>query len=87
MTKYVDSNDLTEDEKRERINAIAIELKQSTIWLNDVSRITRTSGTETWNLVKTFLDELKAKEDYFKSISSIKSHFINWYRKYKPALA
>jgi len=87
LSKYVDSNNLTEDEKRQRINAIAIELKQSTIWLNDVSRITRTSGAETWNLVKTFLDELKAKDDYFKSISAIKGHFINWYRKYKPALA
>jgi hypothetical protein len=86
LTQFVNPDNLTEEQKRERMIALHDELKNSGIWLNDVSRITHTKESETWHTIKIFLDELKAKDDFYKSIREVKKHCISWIRKYKPAL-
>ena len=86
LTKFVNRDKLTEDQKRDRMNALHDELKNSQIWLTDVARVTHTKESDTWTTVKIFLDELKAKDDFYKSISEVKKHCINWIRKHKPAL-
>ncbi len=87
LTTFVNPDELTEDQKRERMIALHDELKNSQIWLDDVSRITHTKNSDTWNTIKIFLDELKAKDDFYKSIREVKKHCISWIRKYKPALS
>ncbi len=80
----VNPYELTEEQKRKRMIALHDKLKNSQIWLTDVSRITRTKESDTWNTIKIFLDELKAKDDFYKPIGDVKKHCVSWIRKYKP---
>lgn len=87
LSRHIDERDLNDEQKLERINSIHNELKNSESWLIDVRRISKLNHTENWHMVKQFLDELKAKEDYYKTLAEIKKHCVSWIRKYKPATA
>lgn len=87
LSKHINPDDLNDDEKLARINSIHNELKQSGNWQTDLQRLFNTSPAETWHMVKLFLDEIKAKDDFYKPLAEIKRHCISWIRRYKPAMA
>lgn len=87
LTISADPNFLNEEEKRARINAIHTELKNSQIWIEDLRRITKKSEFDTWHMVKQFLDNLKAADDFYKPLSEIKKHCVNRLRKIFPEIS
>lgn len=85
LSIHIDPNEFNEEEKTARINSIHNELKNSEKWLTDLRRITKANHADTWHMVKQFLDEIKAKDDFYKPLRDIKAHCVSWIRKYKPA--
>ncbi len=62
-------------------NDLVDELKNSEQWLDNIQRLKKISKAVLINHLVEFLKDLKLKEDYFKNISDIKRHFINYLNK------
>ena len=81
-----DPNFISEEQKRERMNAIHNELKSSQTFIEDLRRISKMNEGDTWQFVKSFLDSIKAADDFYKPLSEIKRHCVNRLRKFKPEI-
>ena len=84
LTKYKNPDDYNEDQKKELMIEVYNQIKDSQIWREDVSRTTGLDQSETWHRIKMFLDEIKAKEDYFKPLREIKRHCVSWIKTHQP---
>jgi len=77
---------LSEEQKADRINKIYQELMASHSWHADAARVGMCSKGEVMLQLKIFLNELKAKETYFRPLADIKQHFISWLKKIKQPI-
>ena len=84
LSQFKNPEDYTEEEKRELMIRIYDQLKTADIWKEDVARATGHTPAETWHQIKSFLDEIKAKEDYFKPLREIKRHCVAWIKSHQP---
>jgi len=62
----------------EIFNEVVEEVRNSQVWIEDIQRMKKLSESQVINYLVEFLQDLKLKEDYFKSIAEIKRHFINY---------
>lgn len=57
------------------------ELLNSENWITETARYFKSEVPVVKENLISFLYELKIKDDYFKAIGDVKSHFINWFKK------
>ena len=62
----------------EIFNEVVDEIRNSHIWIQDIERMKKLSEGQVINYLVEFLQDLRLKEDYFKSIGEIKRHFVNY---------
>lgn len=81
ILKSVDPLLITDDEKRKRYAAIESEMRNWSSWHDQVSIAIRKPQQQVKKMILTFLNNIKADNDYFKDINEIKRHFRNWANK------
>lgn len=64
------------EENKIAFETLKFELFNSGVWISDCERTLKTKNIKM--LLTQFLDDLWLKEDFFKDIKEIKSHFVNW---------
>lgn len=60
----------------EIFETLKFELFNSQVWISDCERTLKTNNIKMY--LTDFLADLFLKEDYFKSLVEVKSHFVNW---------
>ena len=65
----------------EIFNDVVEEIRNSRLWIEDIQRMKKLSEGQVVNYLVEFLQDLKLKEDYFRSIGEIKRHFVNYLNK------
>ncbi len=73
VTETVIINKVFEDLKFELLN--------SDRWIEDNARILKLTVLSVKEYLSTFIDEIYLKDDYYKDLFKIKSHFVSWLKK------
>jgi hypothetical protein len=78
LSKFCKKEALSEEEKKERMNLIQNELLNSNEYHSKVIRRFSIKQQAVQFHLRKFLDDIWAKDDFYKPIGNIKTHFINW---------
>lgn len=80
LNSKVELENLTEEQKDERFNAIYRALKKDEKWLYNANFALKIGKNATMYFLIEFLNEIKAKEEFHKPLKDIKAYYINWYK-------